>query len=258
MRSSWPVSGTIAYITQPRLWGWPLASTAAGWTIILLVFASVLVWRRPPHDTGFWNTLVGYLWALAQAGGAAFASYIVILPLLVGLACEQLAKRIQREAGAPDAAEEPLPKAIWSTARVILNTLHLRIAWLLVGVVALVLTGPFGLLVGAFAMAQIAVIDAADVALAMRGCDGLTRIRILAAHRGELRQAAIPAALVNVGLGVTFVGWLFWLPGLVAGAARKVLEWPEVRTLTALPPSAVDARAIKTVDAVVLPPDARA
>lgn len=254
MRSSWPVSGTIAYISQPRLWGWPLAATAAGWTVILVVFASVLVWRRPPHDAGFWNTLVGYLWALAQAGGAAMAAYIVTLPLLVGLACEQLAKRVQREAGAPEAREEPLPKALWSTARVILNTLHLRVGWLLVGVVALVLTGPFGLLVGAFAMAQVAVIDAADVGLAMRGCDGLTRIRILAAHRSELRQAALPAAALNIGLGVTFLGWLFWLPGLVAGAAKQVLSWPEVR---ALGPPAVEATAIRTVDAVLLPPETR-
>jgi len=253
MRSSWPVTGTVAYLSQPKLWGWPLVATAAGWVVILLVFAAMLVWRRPPHDAGFWNTLVGYMWALAQAGGAAFAVYIVLLPLLVGMACEQLAKRIQREAGAAEAREEPLPRALWSTLRVILNTIHLRLGWLLVSVVALILTGPFGLLVGAFAMAQIAVIDAADIGLAMRGCDGLTRIRLLAAHRAELRRAALPAALLNIGLGVTFLGWLFWLPGLVAGAAKTVLDWPEVRALT-LPATGSDM--IRTVDAELLPPTA--
>ena len=252
MRSSWPVTGTIAYLSQPRLWGWPLAATAAGWSVILLVFAWVLIARRPPHDPSFLSTLIGYLWALAQAGGVALATYIVLLPLLIGIACEQLAKHIQRAAGAPEAREEPLPLALWSTARVILNTLHLRLGWLLVGMVALIVTGPFGLLVGAFAMAQIAVIDAADIGLAMRGCDGLTRVRLLAAHRAELRRAALPATALNIALGVTFIGWLFWLPGLVAGAAKLVLDWPEVRALNA-PPQ--DALGLKTVDAVLLPAD---
>ena len=250
MRSSWPVTGTLAYISQPRLWGWPLAATAAGWSVILMVFIWVLVEVRPAHDSGFFNTLVGYMWALAKAGAAGFAIYLLLLPLLIGLACEQLAKRIQRAAGAPDASEEPLPLAMWSTMRVILNTIHLRLGWLAVSIAALIVTGPFGLIIGAFAMAQIAVIDAADIGLAMRGCDGLTRVRLLAAHRADLRRAALPAAALNVGLGLTFVGWLFWLPGLVAGAAKHVLDWPEVRALNASP---LDPLGIKTVDAVLLP-----
>ena len=255
MRSSWPVTGTLAYISQPRLWGWPLAATAAGWAVILLVFAWVLIARRPAHDPGFLTTLVGSLWALTQAGGAALATYLVLLPLLIGLACEQLAKGIQRAAGAPEAREEALPRAMWSTLRVILNTLHLRLGWLAIGVLALIVTGPFGLLIGAFAMAQIAVIDAADIGLAMRGCDGLTRIRLLEAHRADLRRAAVPAAVLTIGLGLTFIGWLFWLPGRVAGAAKHVLDWPEVRALGAPP---VDALGLKTVDAVLLPSDPRA
>ena len=231
MRSSWPVTGTVAYLSQPRLWGWPLAATAAGWAVILLVFAWVLITQRPAPELGFFSTLVGYLWALAKAGGAAFAIYIALLPLLIGMACEQLAKRVQRAAGAGEAREEPMPLALWSTARVILNTLHLRLGWLLIGVVALVLTGPLGLLVGAYAMARIAVIDAADVGLAMRGCDGLTRVRLLSAHRAELARAALPAAGLNLALGATIIGWLFWLPGLVAGAAKHILDWPEVRAM---------------------------
>jgi hypothetical protein len=265
MLSSWPVTGTLDYIRQPRLWGWPLVTTAAGWTIILLVFAWVLAWQRPAHDIGFWSTLVGYLWALAKAGGAALAIYLLILPVLVGLACEQLAKRVQRAAGAPEAREEPLHRAVWSTGRVILNTLHLRLLWLGVSIVALLITGPFGLVVGAFAMAQIAVIDAADIGLAMRGCDGLTRIRLLAAHRAELRRAALPAAGLNIALGVTFLGWLFWLPGLVTGAARLVLDWPEVRALdgprasTRIVPAvgATPEGEVKVVDAELLPREPR-
>lgn len=230
MALPWPVDGTLQYLRHPSWWGWPLLATAVAWLVIAGIFVGVTSWQWPAApEPGFWSRMahIGWiLWTLVKAAAVALGAWLLITPLLMGVACEKLAVAVQRHAGAPPAREEPLLRSLASTLRVVTGTLHLRLAWMLVGALSLLL-GPLGFLVGAYAMAQVAVIDACDVGLAMRGFAGADRVRILRGRRAELRQAALPAALVNIGLGVTFIGWLFFLPGLVAGAARRVLDWPE-------------------------------
>jgi hypothetical protein len=83
-------------------------------------------------------------------------------------------------------------------------------------------------IVGAFAMSHMAAIDAADTALAARGIAGRRRMELLRLHRSEMVQGAAVGTGLNIGLGVTVLGWLLWLPAMVAGAATRVITWPEV------------------------------
>ena len=103
--------------------------------------------------------------------------------------------------------------------------------------------GPLGLLVGAFGMAHLACIDAFDMALAVRGLSGARRRETMRAHRDEIVQGAMAGAVMNLGLGVTVLGWILWLPAMVSGAALQVLSWPEVAALPAPAPAAVPVEA---------------
>ncbi|MBA3685939.1 MAG: hypothetical protein H0W72_11970 [Planctomycetes bacterium] len=227
---TWPLKGVGLYLNRPQLWGWPLLAMLGALIVIGGTFASILVWQWPlSHEVvGWWRWLLGVVGAFGKAGGLALALWLIGLPVLLGAACEQVAKRIQDDAGAPP-AEAGLALSMAATLRVVLNTLHVRLAWMAVAIIAMFVTGPFGLLVGALAVAHVACIDAVDVALAMRGFSGAERLQLMDRHRPWLRQGALSAAALSVALGATVVGWLFFLPGLVAGASLMVLDWPEVR-----------------------------
>ena len=234
---TWPLKGVGLYVSRPPLWGWPILAVTASLLIIGGLFAGILWWQWPEarSDVGWWSWLGGIVWAFGKAGGVALALWLVTLPLLLGAACEQVAKRVQDDAGAPP-AEAGLALSMSATMRVVLNTLHIRLAWLVIGLVAMFITGPFGLLVGALAIAHVACIDAVDVALAMRGFSGIERLRLMDRYRPWLRQGALTAAALNIALGATVVGWLFFLPGLVAGASLMILGWPEVRDRIGIAP----------------------
>ncbi len=227
---TWPLKGVSLYLGRPQLWGWPLLAMLAALVVIGGVFFAILVWQWPlSHEViGWWRWTLGMITAFGKAGGVALGLWLVGMPLLLGVACEQVAKRVQDDAGAPP-MEAGLALSMAATMRVVLNTLHIRLAWMLVAIIAMFVTGPFGLLVGALAVAHVACIDAVDVALAMRGFTGAQRLAMMERHRPWLRQGALTAAAVSVALGATVIGWLFFLPGLVAGASLMVLDWPEVR-----------------------------
>ncbi len=102
------------------------------------------------------------------------------------------------------------------------------VLWLLASWASLFLPQPLPLIVGAIAQARIAVIDAVDIALAVRGVPGSRRLALMRCHRTDMRVGATLAAVLNMALGLTVIGWLAWFPALVCGAARLVLQWPDV------------------------------
>ena len=65
----------------------------------------------------------------------------------------------------------------------------------------------------------------------MRGLPGPRRREAMRAHREEIIQGAMAGAVMNLGLGVTVLGWILWLPAMVSGAAVRVLSWPETAIL---------------------------
>lgn len=228
MPRAWPLTGLLAILRRPSLLGWPVLALIVAWAAVLALFVVVLIARRPVSDLGFVNALVGYLWALGLAGGAAVLLAMILQPLLMVFALDAIARAQFQHCGLPPATEEPLAQAIFSALRVIMNTLHLRLAAVTVAFLAPLIAGPFGLALAAGAVAHVALIDAVDTALAVRGLNGAQRLAALAAHRRELRGALLAATGSNIVLSLSVLGWLLWLPSLVAGAATTVSTWPEV------------------------------
>ncbi len=224
---TWPIAGLAEFGRRPRLWVAPLLAGALGWSLVIATAVGIGWWQWPGPEVGAWATTLATVEMLGLAVLGALTVWLLVLPPLMGLACERLAKAVQRDAGAPAADEEPLARSLMSTVHVVVRTLPLRLAWLTASFVSWFAGGPFGLVVSALAVAHVGLIDACDIGLAMRGLDGRARLTALRAHRGELRRALPVAAALQAGLAVTIVGIVFFLPGLVTGAARRVLGWTE-------------------------------
>ncbi|MBA2481530.1 MAG: hypothetical protein H0V44_12770 [Planctomycetes bacterium] len=233
----WPLHGLGTFLKHPALWRRPLAFLLVGWVLLVSTGAGVAWWRWPADAANWWPWPMHIFLAIGLGIVSAMAVWILIMPVLMMFALEGLARGIQRAAGAPEATEESLTRSLGSTMRVLLRTLPLRIAWTGAALIASFF-GPLGLLVGAFAMAHLAAIDAMDTALSVRGISGSERVVLMRRHRDELVGGAMVGAVLNLALGVTVIGWILWLPGMVAGAALRVLSWPEVAppTPTLAPP----------------------
>jgi len=224
---AWPLVGLKTFATHPAWWFRPLATTLAGWLVMLAAVVAVAWWRWPAGDLGWWQRLLGISLALGWGVLTALAYWLLLAPILMGLAMEGLARQVQTAAGAPPLAEERITAAVASSLRVILGTLPFRLGWLALGVIG-VFTGPFAAVIGAVGTAHVASLDAFDIALSVRGIPGVERLRLIREHREHTRGGAVVGGGLNLALGLSLVLWPFWLPGLVAGAARAVLDWPEV------------------------------
>ncbi len=227
MLASWPILGLRIYLAHPRLWLRPCIGLLLAWIMMLSAIIGVGWWWWPtpsPH----WSRWLAHLGIdLGLAAAAALAVWIFLLPLVMSFALERLAREAQRLAGAPPPQDEPLFASVRSSLHVLVRTLPLRIGWMGLALLS-AFSGPIGVIVVACAMAHMAAIDAFDIALSARGIGGRRRMEIQRMHRHEVTQGALAAAALNIGLGLTALGWLLWLPALVAGAATRVVSWPEV------------------------------
>lgn len=219
MPQRWPLDGLLWFLARPWLWLRPLAVHALALTVLLGV-ATATTWWAWPADAPWLTFLLRACGAVTLGLVAAIAAWTVLVPLLLALVLDSLAEAVFRARGLPPVAV-PVTHSIAAGVGVLLRTLPLRLRWLAVGLSSLLL-GPLGPFVAAYALARVAVVDATDIALGVRGLEMDERMALYQRERSELRAAALVAGLLQIGLAFTFVGWLFWMPGLVCGAALRI------------------------------------
>ena len=219
----WPVRGLAWFAVRPWLWLRPLLAHGLALAVLVAVATSVTWWAWP-GDHGWWSWLWRAGAALSLGLSAALAVWALLVPLLLAVVLDSLAGAVFASRGVTVPAI-PLAQAVAGSLTVLGRTLPLRLRWLAVSLMALLL-GPFGPLLAAYALARVAVVDASDIALAVRGVPAADRLRQFAAERGRLRRAAFVAGGLQLGLGLTILGWLFWMPGLVCGAALQACPRP--------------------------------
>lgn len=224
----WPARGLWSFLNRPAWWGRPMLAMLV--TLLLLIAASTAIgwWWWPTAETTGWSWWWQMGRALGLAGVAALVTWMLVLPLLMAVALEALARAVQVRAGAAPTPEPRMSVAVLAGLRVLMGTLHIRLGCLLLALSGAFL-GPLGLVIGGLSMAFIACIDAIDIALSVRGLNGAQRLRALRSHRGEVWLGALSAGTLNLVLLPTGIGWLIWLPGLVVGAAEQVLGWDEAK-----------------------------
>jgi hypothetical protein len=215
----WPLLGLRWFLAHPGLWWRPLSVHAVALAALLLVAVGVsfACW---PGDMAWWWYLARASLALGLGAVAALATWALLVPLLLMPMLDSLAVAVRRECGLP-IADVPILPAMAAGVVVLRRTLRLRLAMLGLGLVAAFL-GPFGPLLGSYALGRLAVVDAHDVALAVGGWDSRQRLAFYAEDPWFWRGSALSAGLLHLLLVFTLVGWLLWLPALVCGAALRL------------------------------------
>lgn len=215
----WPLAGLLWFLSRPWLWLRPLAVHGIALSVLLAVGIATAWWAWPVEGV-WWSFLLRACGAVTLGLVAAIATWAVLVPLLLALVLDSLAEAVFKARGMP-AVSVPVVHSVAAGVGVLMRTLPLRLRWLGVALGALLL-GPLGPLVAAYALARVAVVDATDIALGVRGWPVGERMGVYRAERGSLRGAALVAGALQLGLAFTFVGWLFWMPGLVCGAALRI------------------------------------
>ncbi len=217
----WPLAGLRWLLARPPLWWRPLAVHAVALLVLLTVGIGSSWWLWPEPQPWWWQTLKA-LGAVGCGVLLAVSAWLLAVPLLLALVLDSLAAAVFRERGLPD-VPLALHRSLASGIAVLVLTLPLRLRWLLVALLGL-FTGPGAPFIASYAMARVAVVDAYDIALGVRGLDSTQRMARHADERGDLRLAAVTAGALQLGLAFTFIGWLLWLPALVCGAALLTAE----------------------------------
>lgn len=224
----WPVRGLLRFLATPRWWGRALAGMGLALLLLAVVSLTTGWWLWPAADQSGLSWWWRMLMAVAVATATAAATWILLLPLLVAVLMEGLARQVLGQATGVSLA--PMTSLL-ASIRVLLGTLAPRLGWIIGGLVLGIVVPPVGVVVSAIGMGHLACLDACDVALSIHGLNGGQRLAAFTAHRDEIRQAALSAGLLNLMLVPTVVGWLLWLPGVVVGATLRVQAWPEVIAL---------------------------
>lgn len=248
----WPLRGVLLFLRSPRWWIRPIL----GMMLALAAYIGIglgVAWSLWPaaEVTGVWWWLyVGVAIGLAVA--SVVVAWVLLLPILLSFLLEDLARKASAYAkdhaqplpslgaaeslagvvaGIDRAASHELPTVpgLLASLKVLGGTMPTRLTWMGSSLISGLLVPPLGVVVSALGMGHIACIDAIDIALGLRGFDGQHRLAALKAHRNEVRQAALTAGLLHLGLSATIIGWVLWLPGIVIGAALRTRAWTDAR-----------------------------
>lgn len=265
----WPLRGVLLFLRSPRWWVRPIIGMLLAFAAYIGVGLGVAwsLWPAP-ETTGLWWWMYAGI-AVGVAVAAVLAAWVLTLPVLLSFLLEDLARKANAYAkdhantlpslgaaeslagvvaGIDRAASHELPMVpgLLASLKVLGWTMPTRLAWMGSSLVSGLVVPPLGIVVSALGMGHIACIDAIDIALGLRGFDGQHRLAALKAHRNEIRQAALTAGLLHVGLSATIIGWVLWLPGVVVGAALRTRSWTDERggqPSVAVPPSPAPAPA---------------
>jgi hypothetical protein len=221
----WPLHGVARFFSRPRLWGRPVIGTLLAWLALgaLALAVVAFTWPTTPPE-GIWWTLVAYLspfiWGLVTFA----CSWMLLLPVLMVLIYEDLAKHILREQGR-EIREQDLLRGGLAGAIFALRTLPWRLGWLTAGILFSFLLPPVGFVISLIGLGHLALIDACDICFGLLGVDGKIRYRLIREHAKELLSTGAVAGVGGHLLALTVVGWWFWMPGLVVGAAQRCPDW---------------------------------
>jgi hypothetical protein len=139
-----------------------------------------------------------------------------------------MTRKILKEEGA-EVVEESLIHSLRSGLTVLFRTLGWRIFWPIFALICTFTLGPIGVLVGHIGLGHIASIDATDLSLSLLGYKGSERIEQIRQRRTAIFLSGVVAGALGFLLGLTVVAWLFWMPGVFAGAPLWVKTWASAK-----------------------------
>lgn len=224
----WPFRGFGYFITHPRMWAIGLFSTLILALLLLAVFLFVMIVTWPNLDTNFWHKLWDILKSLGFSTTAMLFAFIVLMPLMLTVALDKMVRKvILYEEN--QVVETTFFRSVYSGTVVFFKTIFWRIFWPIVGLVAAIFLGPIGAFISQVGIGHLAAIDAVDLALALKGYKAQKRMELHHQKAGQIFGLGVSAGILSLGLSVTVLGWILWIPAIFTGATLWVLEWPELK-----------------------------
>lgn len=219
--------GFSYFIMRPYLWIGPLFATLLSLIILITVFFITAYYNWPETANGW----VSYSWGVLKSFGYASISVLVlwvsVFPIILNVAFERMCARILQEERR-EVKGEGMGSATISSIQVIFRILGWRLFWPILALLCLFFFSPLTLFVAQVGMGHIALIDGCDLSLSVQGLKGSERIKMIKERRGALLIAGGLAGFLSIVLTTTIIGWVFWLPGIYAGAVLWTMTWIKV------------------------------
>lgn len=224
---TYPFRGSGYFLSHPSLWWLQLFAMFILLILLLGVFGAILYFTWPITGLGFWHKTWGVLKSLGLGSAGTLVGFVVLMPVLLTLALDKMVRKMYLKMDGK-AVDVSFFKSVYSSTVIFFRTLFWRIFWPVVGILSALFLGPLGIFIAQLGIGHLAVIDGVDLALALKGHDTAYRLQCYRERRGEIFAMGFSAALLSLLLSVTILGWLIWVPGVIAGCALWVDEWPKV------------------------------
>ncbi len=165
--------------------------------------------------------------ALGLGSFAMFFVWAFVFPIFLNGAFENVVKKIYLSKG-EDILELKFFKSLNSSLYLIRKTLIWRLGWLFLSFISAIFFSSIGLIISQVAIGHIAVLDASDLALTVRGVENSKRFKLLQDNSLGILSGGLIGGLFGFILATTVIGWIFWLPSVYVGTALWVLYWEEI------------------------------
>ena len=211
-----PYAGLAYFFSNPSLWGWAFLGTAISGTLAVYLFVKTIAWTYPANDSGW----VSYFWHVLQSFGWGLLSLVLMIAIVFPLvfnACfaKGFCKIMKREGTFH--IEESMITAIVSSFWVFFRTLKWRILWPLLLIATIFFLPPLIFPISLLAANHLTVIEGADLVLTLFGNTASQRVDWLKARSADCFAFAVSGAILSFLLGLTGVGWIFWIPAMYCG-----------------------------------------
>jgi hypothetical protein len=225
MNQSWkiPFEGFYYFVTNPKLWLKPLCSALVIVILMMIVFGVVFGWTYPPSSLPWLSYIAGISKSLGYGIFALLLFWVCFLPVIFGLFFESWVGLFLKKQGIK-VSSEGFFSSFSSVIYYFLHTIGWRLFWPLASLFCTLFFGPIGFFIGQLGMGHIALIDGADLTLSLLGVDGKERVAFLKKQRINGLFFALGSAVLSSALSFTFIGWFFWLPGIILASTLFVLR----------------------------------
>lgn len=218
------VVGFSYFISRPYLWLAPIFAALISLLILFGAFFFTAYMSWPHSDLTWFSYTWGVFKSLGYASFTIIALWVSVFPIILNFAFENMIGKILNDKRIPIKGEG-MVQAVSSSVQVMFRTLGWRLLWPLLTLVSLFIFGPLAMFIAQIGMGHIAMIDAADLSLAVQGVNGRARITAIRSRKLPLLTAGFIAGMLSIILSTTIIGWLFWLPGVYAGCTLWTLSW---------------------------------
>ncbi len=213
-----PLKGFFYFLTHPRLWFRPLFITLIAGLLLGLVF-SLSTWSLWPKEiTHTWEYALHGAKAIGLGSLIAVLSWAFFISLLLSYAFDVTLRKALKQEGLLS-KELPFLPSFAIGISVMMKTLKWRIFWPVATLVAMFFLPFAAAFIGQMGIGHMAVIDSCGMTMSFMGYNTEKQLGYYKEFSYSLLVMGFFAGLGSFFLLPTFIGWLYWIPGIYIGAA---------------------------------------